>query len=143
VEKDSLRREILSATSAACEFGSEYPAQQYVKDALLALEGGNHDDAVTALAKAQRASTGTPVEAAWLHIGNSRRAQFDGDHETAERELQAAHKALAPGLTVADVHYGANVAYAQFLRTAIVRQFLPQVYYPTIDPELARLLDSS
>ena len=100
--------------------------------ALIALEQGERDIAVDWLARAERAQTVDDREA-WLQLGAARLARFDGRGEQVE-------VALERGALDADWVDGVNVANAQFLRRGIARQFLPQVYYPTMSPVLAYLL---
>lgn len=70
-------------------------------------------------------------------------ARYNGEEQTAERELAAARELVAPDFTEADYITGTNIAHFQFLRYTIPRQFLPQVDYPAVDPALLRLLENS
>ncbi len=107
---------------------------------LIALAQGERDTAVEWLARAERAQAMDNQEA-WLQLGAARLAQYEGDPAQAAEALVAEvvleHRALDP-----DWVGGVNVATAQFLRQGIARQFLPQVYYPTITPVLAYLSGS-
>ncbi len=100
--------------------------------ALIALEQGEREVAVDWLARAERAQTVDDREV-WLQLGAARLARFDGSS-------QQTAVALERGVLDADWVAGVNVANAQFLRRGIARQFLPQVYYPTMSPVLAHLL---
>lgn len=83
-----------------------------------------------------------PEERAWIHIGQAAILRYGGDERGAERELQEARDIIAPNYAKEDYKNGVNIAHFQFLRYAIVRQFLPQVTYPTVETlPMLRLLD--
>jgi putative inorganic carbon (hco3(-)) transporter len=77
---------------------------------------------------------------AWVRYGQAWIAWQNGDDALAERELEAARALVRPELTREDYVFGTNIAHFQFLRITIPRQFLPQVYYPTVEPALLHLL---
>lgn len=109
---------------------------------ILALEGRDRDSALTWLATMeQRAVTGS--DQAWVHLGRARVARFDGNDALAENELNAARAALQREPLDNDDEDALNIAYAQFLRLAIPRWFLPQVYYPVDDPVLVYLIENT
>ncbi|MEZ4667340.1 MAG: O-antigen ligase family protein [Anaerolineae bacterium] len=80
---------------------------------------------------------------AWAHMGRGWLAHSLGDDTLKAHELHLAREALIRKPLEADDDTLINIAYAQFLRFAIARQFLPQVYYPVDDPVLIYLLDNS
>jgi hypothetical protein len=85
----------------------------------------------------------TIQDQAWLHLGRARVAQFNGDDLEAQREIESAHSLLEHGLLDIDYVEGINIAHSQYLRAAIQRLFLPQVYFPTSDPLLLRLIEET
>lgn len=115
---------------------------KYVIDALLALAEDNRTAAEDALAKAARVA-GSALDDAWLGVGRARLARFDGDDAEAERQLEGVHTALTKDTLDGDFRDGLSIAYAQFLRIGIPRQFLPQLYYSTSDPVLINLLENT
>jgi tetratricopeptide (TPR) repeat protein len=109
---------------------------------LLALGRQDHASAVKWLARAEILAASTP-DAAWVHLGKSRVAQFDNNHEWAVSEAADARNLLMHKPLDADDELSINIAYAQFLRFAIPRLFLPQVNYHINDPVLLHLLAAS
>jgi hypothetical protein len=65
-----------------------------------------------------------------------------GDTATAESEIAATAALLEYDLGKGDTSFGGNIAVFQFLRIAYPRQFLPQIYYPAVDPALLHLLEA-
>jgi O-antigen ligase len=78
---------------------------------------------------------------AWIALGRAEIARRVGNNSIFLSELQAARDLIAPDLLEEDYQFGTNIAHFQFLRFAIPRQFLPQVFYPTVHPLLLRFLD--
>lgn len=101
------------------------------------------NDRAGATAWLRRAELVAPAaeQRVWQHFGLAKLAQFDGDSTLAAQELDAAREALEIGLLDEDIRSGQSFAYAQFLRQAIPRQLLPQVYYPVASPLLGYLLE--
>lgn len=107
--------------------------------ALLALVTGDRDAAVAWLDRASE-TAGADADP-WLLYGAGRLARFDGDAEQGTRLMVQARAASRLEPLQSDDPWAESVAYAQFLRLGLARYFLPQVYYPTIDPALAYLLE--
>ncbi len=114
-------------------------AQTLVFNALLALAQDQRIDAVDWLEQAARLGS-TPKDGAWINLGKARLAAFDGDAAGAAQYQTAAYAALERGALDGDNEASLNIAYAQFLRLTIPRQYLPQVAYPVDDPVLVYLL---
>jgi tetratricopeptide (TPR) repeat protein len=117
--------------------------QNYVLRLLLALRddsAGNLPGLWDAwLEEAERLAV-TPEDRAWVHLGRAALAASNGEPEFAEEETDRAAALIAPRLGRAEYPRLVNTANLQFLRDAIPRQTLPQVYFPTADPVLVRLL---
>lgn len=109
---------------------------------ILALEGRDRDSALERLLNMERRAV-TDADQAWVHLGRARAARFDGSDSLAEEELDAAREALKRKPLDNDDEDALNIAYAQFLRLAIPRWFLPQVYYPVDNPVLVYLIEST
>jgi O-antigen ligase len=131
-------------TQAAAETWARDPQPPGVSTSiiseLLALAQGNRAGAVDWLAKAEKI-TMLRTDQAWVHLGKARLAQYDRDSSLMHQELQAAREALEHGPLDGDWDFGLSIGYAQFLRLAVPRQFLPQVYYPIDDPVLVHLIE--
>lgn len=112
----------------------------YIVGELLAIAQNDREGALMWLGEAEDVAT-TTEDTAWIHLGKARLAQFDGDAVEAARELSAARESLERGLLDADEPDAISMAYGQFLRNALPRQFLPQVYYPIENPVLMHLLE--
>ncbi|MBZ0285876.1 MAG: O-antigen ligase family protein [Anaerolineae bacterium] len=128
---------------AAVALWADHPqprtAQTTVLNALLALAQDERDAAVDWLEQAARLGS-TAKDSAWIHLGMARLAAFDGDAAGAAQYQAAAYAALERGALDGDDEASLNIAYAQFLRLTIPRQYLPQVAYPVDDPVLLYLL---
>jgi O-antigen ligase/tetratricopeptide (TPR) repeat protein len=107
---------------------------------LLALAQQDRDCALRWLARGEAISSHTPDDEAWVHLGRSRIAAFIGENALASSEVDNAHKALIRQPLDSDDDITINIAYAQFMRLAIPRLFLPQVDYRVDDPVLLHLL---
>jgi O-antigen ligase/tetratricopeptide (TPR) repeat protein len=114
----------------------------YVVSELLSLAEGDRAGAADWLAKAEKI-TMLPTEHAWLHLGKARLAKYDRGAALVEQEVQAARAALRHEPLDGDWEYGLSIGYAQFMRLAVPRQFVPQVYYPVHDPVLIHLIDKT
>ncbi len=114
----------------------------YIVRELLAIAQNDREGALTWLREAENIAT-TTEDTAWIHLGKARLAQFDGDETLAASELAAARESLERGLLDADDPDALSMAYGQFLRSAIPRQFLPQVYFPIENPVLMHLLEGT
>ncbi len=115
----------------------------YVLRILLALHktGQLPDEVAFWLSEAERARQ-WPEDDAWIHLARAEILRFNGDDARAELELEQAYNIIEPGLERPDYKNGTNIAHFQFLRFAIIRQFLPQVLYPTVHTlPLWQLLD--
>lgn len=131
--------------AAAALWAENPPAktvQSSVFNALLALAQDERDAAVDWLNQAARLGS-TAKDSAWIDLGRARLAVFDGDAASAEQYQAAAYAALVRGPLDGDDEASLNIAYAQFLRLTIPRQYLPQVVYPVDDPVLVYLLSNS
>ncbi len=141
-EETPLRREVLASGRVTCTDETPNDTSDYVQSAIEALSTGDRAAAQSWLNQAQRAAD-TRQDQAWLHLGRARLAQFDGDAAAVEAELDTARALLQRGFLDNDYGEGINIAHSQYLRTAIQRLFLPQVYYPTDDPLLLRLIEET
>jgi hypothetical protein len=112
-----------------------------VEVALLLAEGKREAALERLLSMEDRAVT--KADQAWVHLGRARVARFDGNDALAEEELNAARAALQRKPLDNDDEDDLNIAYAQFLRLAIPRWFLPFVYYPVDNPVLMFLIDNT
>ncbi len=106
---------------------------------ILALEGRDRDSALERLLSMERRAVNN-ADQAWVHLGRARVARYDGNDALAEDELNAA---LAREALDNDDEDALNIAYAQFLRLAIPRWFLPQVYYPVDNPVLVYMIENT
>lgn len=123
--------------------GSALPQNSatYILRELIALGLSDQNGAVQALKRAE-GLTSIASDSAWVHLGRSQLAYFLGETSLGESELKTAREALQRGILDGDDEDLLNIAYAQFLRFTIPRQFLPQVEYPIDDPILLYLLES-
>lgn len=110
---------------------------------IFALADGDRPAAASAVSAAWQAAGDTPALRAWARLAAARLAIFDNDYEAAAHEIDAALALFEVDLGVSEDVYGLNFAVAQYLRIAIPRQYLPHLYYPTIDPLLLRLLNAT
>ncbi|MBI5669035.1 MAG: O-antigen ligase family protein [Chloroflexi bacterium] len=109
---------------------------------ILALEGRDRESALRLLANMERRAV-TKADQAWVHLGRARVARYDGNDALAEEELDAAREVLKRKPLDNDDEDALNIAYAQFLRLAIPRWFLPQVYYPVDNPVLVYMIENT
>jgi len=116
-------------------------AQTTVFNALLALAQDERDAAVDWLNQAAQLGS-TAKDSAWIHLCRARLAAFDGDTAGAAQYQATAYAVLERGPLDGDDEASLNIAYAQFLRLTIPRQYLPQVVYPVDDPVLLYLLEN-
>lgn len=122
----------------------ENSTRRYVLSLLLTLETHTGDDSLyRSLLSSAQAHLETPLDRAWLNIGQAALLRSNGDVNGAAEELASARAQIAPAFSKEDYPGGTNIAHFQFLRYAAPRQFLPQVYYPTIEtlPMLRFLAD--
>lgn len=117
-------------------------SSKYVIDALVALVQDDLSGAQTALTTAEEVAV-SDTDWAWLYVGRARLAQFDGESDVADGELEMARQQLVRDPFDVDFVYGINIALAQFLRNGFSRTFLPQVYYPVDDPVLLYLIENT
>lgn len=110
-----------------------------VIQSLLALAQNDAESAANWLSRAE-ALAASPEEMAWTYLGRARLAAFGGNTSDAATYRDAAYKFLERQPLDGDDEAGLNIAYAQFLRWTIDRQYLPQVNYPVGDPVLLYLL---
>lgn len=121
----------------------ERSTRSAVLQLLLFLAGGVGDDALyqALLADAEARVDGV-VDEAWLYVAKATLLRDTGNTASAERALEMARALLARDFAQEDYPNATNVAHFQFLRYTTPRQFLPQVYYPTIETlPLLRFLD--
>lgn len=111
-----------------------------VLNALLLLSLNDVDGAAATLAEAESVAA-TTIERAWVQMGRARLAAALGDEAGRLREREAAYTSLEREALAGDDPDAINIPYAQFLRLAIPRFFLPQVMYPVDDPVLLYLLE--
>jgi hypothetical protein len=79
-------------------------------------------------------------ERAWVAFGRAEAARVAGNSAEAAEQLQQVRELLAVDALTRDYPGGLNVPHLHFQRSTIPRQFLPQVFYPTADAALLRLL---
>jgi tetratricopeptide (TPR) repeat protein len=142
-EDTALRREVLASGQIVCNDEALSDTVPFlVMQAIAQLETNNREDALTLLNRAQQLTV-RGQDHAWLHVGLARLAHSGGDDATAESELDMARMLSQRGFLDNDYSEGINIAHTQYLRTAIQRLFLPQVYYPTTDPTLLGMIDET
>jgi hypothetical protein len=142
-EDTPLRREILASRQIPCmDEASRNTVSFIVLQAIAEVEMNNREDIVSLLNRAQQLAV-SGQDHAWLHLGLARLAHDDGDDATAENELNLARQLSQRGFLDNDFIEGINIAHSQYLRSAIQRLFLPQVYFPTTDPLLLRMIDET
>jgi putative inorganic carbon (HCO3(-)) transporter len=142
-EDTALRRDVLASGDIACmnETSSE-TVSFIVLQAISQIETSSREQAETLLNRGQQLAV-SGQDHAWLHLGLARLAHEDGDDATAASELDMARVFSQRGFLDNDFIEGINIAHSQYLRTAIQRLFLPQVYFPTTDPLLLRMIDQT
>jgi hypothetical protein len=79
------------------------------------------------------------MESGWVRAGKAALAL--AHDESPASELDAARDDTTADGIEGDYEDGVNIAYIQYLRQAIPRQFLPQVGYSEIDPALLYLIE--
>jgi O-antigen ligase/tetratricopeptide (TPR) repeat protein len=142
-ERTPIKEELSVTWRETClETGVYPPVAKMMVQVLDALEVSDSERAAQLIEQAARQAI-TVQDQAWLHLGRARLAQFDGDDITAQREIETARSLLEHGLLDIDYVEGINIAHSQYLRAAIQRLFLPQVYFPTSDPLLLRLIEET
>lgn len=109
---------------------------------LFALASQDQSAALEMLERASALSS-SKSDAGWLALGEARLALYEGRLDQSAQAVQAGLQLFEPDLTTSEDIYGANFANTQFLRLTMARQYLPQVYYPTIDPLLLYLLNAT
>jgi tetratricopeptide (TPR) repeat protein len=78
----------------------------------------------------------------WLSVAEDRMTD-DEDRAwlaLARGDYDAALDYVQPDVTTSEWVFGVNIPYFQFLRYAVPRQFVPQLYYPAAHPALLLLL---
>jgi putative inorganic carbon (HCO3(-)) transporter len=130
-----LRREVLEGRAGNC-LQTRMGIATYVVAGYAALENGDPDEAVRLFALPLNYSAATPEDRTWLQLSKAELAWLKGNSGEAENEIRLAYSRFQTGLNEVDFGLGINIAHFQFMRQAIPRQFLPQIYYPTIDPLL-------
>ncbi len=108
--------------------------------AMIALTLNDRAGAVGYLQQAESFVTGR-VDEAWVHLGRAWLARSAGDDGLMTIKRQQAFALIEREPFAADDDLLMNIAYAQFIRTAIARWYLPQVIYPVGDPALLHFLD--
>lgn len=111
----------------------------YTLETLLALENGDRDAAVESIDRL--AAIATPAESAWLDLANAALAEYDGDSQLAAQLTESARVSVIPDGFDRDYTYG-EYQQLQFMHLSLLRQFVPQVCYPTQPPLLLHLLGS-
>ncbi|HEX2907479.1 MAG TPA: O-antigen ligase family protein [Phototrophicaceae bacterium] len=109
---------------------------------LLALADGDRETALKWQVEIERLAV-TNTDQAWVHLGRARILRSNGDEVGAEKELDTARELLHREPLANDDEDALNIAYAQFLRQAIPRWLLPQVYYPVDSPVLLFLIENT
>lgn len=128
------------------ELEAEQSTRRYVLELLLLLRTEPNTRTLAdyeALLTEANAHVHNEVDQAWLRIGRAGLARFIGEDGVAQAEIEAAQALIAPDFATEDYPTGTNVAHFQFLRYTIPRQFLPQVYFPSIETlPMLRLLSN-
>jgi O-antigen ligase/tetratricopeptide (TPR) repeat protein len=96
---------------------------------LVALMAGDRETAQVLYERAQGATTSWETDL-WLLLAQARLAQFDGDEAGATAALEQARELRSYDPFVYDYIAGPDMAYYQYFRLILPRQFLPQVFYP-------------
>jgi O-antigen ligase len=109
-----------------------------VLQGLAAFRNGN--DTVAFIQQAERRAV-TPEDFAWIAAGEALMAKWAG--ASAADAITEAEDYLTVDYAEADLFYGINVPYFQFLRYGIPRRFLPSVYYPPTDSGVLYLLEQA
>lgn len=124
--------------------GSQYRAENSTRASILwlmvALRTGEAVDVSAQMAQAKRLSQ-TIYDEAWIALGESEIARHAGDLARADAYLAQARDKIAFKFNREDIIFITNIPYFQFLVTSIPRQLLPDVFYPTPDAALGRLLE--
>lgn len=110
-----------------------------VIDAWLAIEAEQDElfyDRLDALRPYEKSADG----GGWIAYLEAQYAEAKGDSAAAQTALDAARDAVTFGPFDTEDPDLANINYIQFLRTAISRQYLPQVNYPIAGPLIMHLL---
>jgi hypothetical protein len=123
----------------ASAFSRHNSTESNTVEAIL-LTAENHPDEAEAALRRARSAAANAEDEAWLRVGEARLARARGDEAAAEAAFAAAQDIVTPGLLEPDYDAGANVAYVQFFRMAVPRQFLPQVGYENFTPTLLHLI---
>jgi tetratricopeptide (TPR) repeat protein len=116
------------------------PGRHHVLRELLALAQHDRDTAAFWLDRAERAPTASDL---WRLLGELRLAQFDDDPVQVQDTLARIRAAQEYHLLTRDYGAGPDIAAYQFLRQGLLRQFVPQVFYPANEVILLYLLDNS
>ncbi|MEQ8671726.1 MAG: O-antigen ligase family protein [Aggregatilineales bacterium] len=77
----------------------------------------------------------------WLDVAHAEILRARGEITAADAALNVARERLAFDVADADYEFGTNIGNFQFLRIVVPRRFLPQVYYPVVDPLLLFILE--
>jgi tetratricopeptide (TPR) repeat protein len=112
----------------------------YIIHMLIALGEGKRDEAEHQWTMA-RATARNSQDGLWLGLGEAALARYDGDEALADEILNRVRQDIRIEPLGIDYPHGWNIIYAQFWRTAIPRQFLPQVNFVAVDPVLLYLLE--
>ena len=113
---------------------------RYVLELLLQLLTDSPQNVEQLLENAESQVT-TESDRAYVHIGRAYLARYQGNLTLFETEMRRAEEIANGDILSGDFANGVNIAFLQYLRFGISRQFLPQIYYPSVDIFLLRLLD--
>lgn len=117
------------------------PKVEYARLVNLLRENGS-DPAIASQLDAVYRSIVVDTDRVWLDVARADILRANGDATGADAMLNTARERLAFDVVEPDYAFGVNIGYFQFLRYVVPRRFLPQVYYPTVDPFLLHLLDA-
>ena len=140
LDAEQLSEDDIVALWSASGHENRDRTDRYILELLLQLLSDNPQDLEDLLANAESRVT-TDSDRALIHLGQAYLAQFMGEMTTYEAELLSARDIVDNETLSADFVNGMNIAFLQYLRFGISRQFLPQVNYPAVDTLLLRLLD--
>lgn len=96
---------------------------------LVALAAGDRETAQDLYQCAQAATSSWETEL-WLLLAQARLARFDGDEAGVAAALEQARELRSYDPFEYDYIAGPDMAYYQYFRLILPRQFLPQVFYP-------------
>jgi O-antigen ligase/tetratricopeptide (TPR) repeat protein len=111
------------------ELASVAGVRELIPRVLVALAAGDRDGAQAWYERALQETPSWETDV-WLLLAEARLAQFDGDEAGVVAALEEARVTRTYDPFVYDYIAGPDIAYYQYFRLILPRQFLPQVLYP-------------